>query len=116
MPFPEDAEVVVKQLDEEEWEVRTALRYTGKKESFEVPVGQRTDFASVPRPFVWFLPRYGSYTMAAILHDYMWRERAAAGEMDWVDADGVLIGAVPFSLLEEHLPAPDHAADVGVAP
>ena len=39
--------------------------------------------------------------MAAIIHDYMWRERAAAGEMDWVDADGVFRRAmrelgVPF--------------------
>ena len=101
MPFSPDAEVVVKQLDNENWEVRRSLRYTGTKDSFEVPIGQGTDFASVPRLFVWFLPRYGSYTMAAILHDYLWRARASKGEMDWVDADGLFRRAmrelkVPF--------------------
>jgi hypothetical protein len=101
MPFSPDAEVVVKQVDDRKWEVRATLRYSGITESFEVPIGQTTDFASVPRPFVWFLPRYGSYTMAAILHDYLWRERAAKGQMDWVDADGLFRRAmreldVPF--------------------
>jgi hypothetical protein len=101
MPFKEKSELVVKQIDEENWELRTALSYTGTKDAFDVPVGQKTDFASVPRSFVWFLPRYGGYTMAAILHDYLWRVRAASGEMDWVDADGVFRRAmrelrVPF--------------------
>jgi hypothetical protein len=101
MPFSPDAEVVVKQLDNENWEVKATLRYAGASDSFEVPIGQGTDFASVPRLFAWFLPRYGSYTMAAILHDYLWRECAAKGEMDWVDADGLFRRAmrelkVPF--------------------
>lgn len=101
MPFSVDTELVVKQVGDEDWEVRSALRYSGSRDSFEVPVGQTTDFASVPRPFVWFLPRYGSYTMAAILHDYLWRELAAKGEMAWVDADGIFRRAmrelrVPF--------------------
>jgi hypothetical protein len=101
VPFAPDAEVVVKQLDNKNWEVKTTLRYTGTRDSFEVPVGQGTDFASVPRPFVWFLPRYGSYTMAAILHDYLWRAYAAKGRMDWIDADGLFRRAmrelrVPF--------------------
>ncbi len=101
MPFTPDSEVVVRQIDETNWELRTTLRYEGKVDRFEVPVGQATDFASVPRPFVWFLPRYGAYTKAAILHDYLWRELAAKGEMDWVDADGLFVRAmrelrVPF--------------------
>jgi hypothetical protein len=99
--FPSDSDVVVKQLDETNWELRSILRYQGKVDSFEVPVGQNTDFASVPRPFVWFLPRYGAYTKAAILHDYLWRELAAKGKIDWVDADGLFLRAmrelrVPF--------------------
>ena len=60
-----------------------------------------TDFASVPRVFVWFLPRYGRYTLAAILHDYLWRERASIGAMEYIDADGTFRRAmrelnVPF--------------------
>ena len=56
-----------------------------------VPTGMRTDFASVPRAFVWFLPRYGRYTKAAILHDYLWRHRVAdgTGGVSRRDADGL---------------------------
>jgi Protein of unknown function (DUF1353) len=46
-----------------------------------------TDFASVPRVFVWFLPRYGRYTKAAILHDYLWREAVPAGKLRLAEAD-----------------------------
>ena len=35
--------------------------------TFEVPAGFDTDFASVPTPFTWLVPRYGLYTKAAIL-------------------------------------------------
>jgi len=101
VPFPKDAVVVVKQVDDQNWELREMLRYRANREDFEVPVGQITDFASVPRPFIWFLPRYGAYTMAAILHDYLWRVRAATGKMRWIEADGVFRKAmrelrVPF--------------------
>jgi hypothetical protein len=101
VPFPEGSVVVVKQVDDQNWEVREALRYRANREVFEVPVGQGTDFASTPRPFIWFLPRYGAYTMAAILHDYLWRVRAATGKMRWIEADGVFRRAmrelrVPF--------------------
>ena len=40
MPFPPDAELIVKQLDNQNWEVKATLRYTGTHDSFEVPVGQ----------------------------------------------------------------------------
>lgn len=101
MPFAPDDEVVVAQVDDENWEVRAALHYQGNVDPFTVPVGTRTDFASVPRALIWFLPRYGSYTMAAILHDYLWKVWAAQGRMDWEDADGIFQRAlreldVPF--------------------
>ncbi|HWC10456.1 MAG TPA: DUF1353 domain-containing protein [Acidimicrobiales bacterium] len=95
------AKVVVEQVGDENWLLRKAFEYTGKFETFHVPVGQGTDFASVPRVFVWFLPRYGRYTKAAILHDFLWRERAAKGTLDYIDADGTFRRAmrelgVPF--------------------
>lgn len=101
MPFAPDSELVVAQLAPYDWEVRAALHYQGNIDAFTVPVGTRTDFASVPRPLIWFLPRYGSYTMAAVLHDYLWKVWAAQGRMDWVDADGIFCRAlreleVPF--------------------
>jgi hypothetical protein len=42
----------------------------------------------VPRVFVWFLPRYGRYTKAAILHDFLCDE-ARAGRLKRYDADGI---------------------------
>lgn len=101
MPFEVPDDVVVRQVDDQNWELRSELRYRGKVDRWAVPVGSGTDFASVPRAFVWFLPRYGRYTRAAILHDHLWRTRAAAGEMSWVDADAVFRRAmrelgVPF--------------------
>jgi len=101
MPFIEPKDVIVKQLDDVRWEVRQPLRYQGLRDHYTVEVGNSTDFASVPRIFVWFLPRYGRYTRAAILHDYLWREKAANGEMEWIDADALLRRAmredgVPF--------------------
>jgi uncharacterized protein DUF1353 len=89
MAFPPDAQVVVRQLDEKKWKLVQSLTYQGSREIFVVPAGMVTDFASVPRPFVWFIPQYGIYTKAAILHDYMWGERAAKGLMRWIDADGI---------------------------
>ena len=101
MPFPDDCVVMVQQMDDEEWLTRAVIQYTGNKEPFEVPLESKTDFASVPRVFIWFLPRYGRYTKAAILHDFLWRERAKKGLMTWRDADGVFRRAmrdlnVPF--------------------
>jgi hypothetical protein len=97
----EHAKVVVEQISDTDWKVRQPFDYQGRSELFQVPLHQETDFASVPRLFVWFLPRYGRYTKAAILHDYLWRERVAHQKMDYVDADGTFRRAmrdlgVPF--------------------
>jgi hypothetical protein len=89
MPFVGDADVEVKQVDATNWELLAPLKYQGKFDPFDIPAGMRTDFASVPRPFVWLIPRYGIYTKAAILHDYLWRFQAAPGNITWADADAI---------------------------
>lgn len=99
--FSPGAKVVVEQVDDVNWKVREPFTYTGRREPFAVKAGSETDFASVPRVFVWFLPRYGRYTLAAILHDHLWRDRVASGQMDYIDADGTFRRAmrelgVPF--------------------
>ena len=79
-----------------------ALTYEGQEQlPFAVYRGMETDFASVPRVFVWLLPRYGAYTKAAMVHDLLWREYACKGRMSYRDADGVFRRAlreleVPF--------------------
>jgi hypothetical protein len=93
--------VDIRQVDDQDWQILRALTYHATKEDFEVPVGEHTDFASVPRAFVWFIPRYGRYTKAAILHDYLCSVVVPAGRISRIDADGILRRAmrelgVPF--------------------
>lgn len=99
--FPADSTVDVRQVDDQDWETLRALPYHAKTEDFEVPVQEGTDFASVPRVFVWFIPRYGRYTKAAILHDYLCRIAVPQGRISRIDADGIFRQAmrelgVPF--------------------
>jgi len=89
MPFT--GPVVVQEVDRGDgsrWRLVEPLTYQGRDEPFVVPAGFETDFASVPRAFTWLIPRYGRYTKAAILHDFL-SQQAAAGKFAWVDADGI---------------------------
>jgi hypothetical protein len=79
--------VLVRELDDREWEVLQPFTYRAVEREYEVPQGQLTDFASVPRVFVWLIPRYGRYTLSAILHDHLWRELVPAGVLSYRDAD-----------------------------
>lgn len=99
--FDDDARVVVQQHGDAQWIVWESFKYRASRDTYTVPRGMCTDFASVPRPVVWYLPRYGPYTLAAILHDHLWRELAATGKLRYVDADGIFRRAmreldVPF--------------------
>jgi hypothetical protein len=90
MPFSSDSDVEVKEISDKEWAVLRPIEYQGKQDPFVVPMGQCTDFASVPRVFAWFIPSYGRYTMPAILHDYLWRTGVPEGMLKWPDADAIL--------------------------
>ena len=83
-----ESDVNVREVDDDTWELLEQLVYVGSRETFTVPKGFQTDFASVPRAFVWLLPRYGRYTKASILHDYLCEE-AKAGRFNRDDADGI---------------------------
>ena len=87
--FASGCEVEVRQDGDDTWMTLSSITYHAKYATFHVPPGQGTDFASVPRYFVWLVPRYGRYTKAAILHDYLCRASAERGEISRVDADGV---------------------------
>lgn len=84
MPFVQ-GEVAVMEVDQESWVLLEAIVYQGKAQTFTVPVNFSTDFASVPQAFTWLIPRYGIYTKAAILHDYLCREKI----VNRADADGI---------------------------
>lgn len=82
------------------WTVLQSFSYQARRDQFTVPEGFDTDFASVPRVFTWLLPRYGRWTQAAILHDFLW-SLARRGEISKFDADGIFNRAmrelgVPF--------------------
>lgn len=64
------------------------LVYVGRDERFVVPKGLVTDLATVPAALTWLAPRYGIYTRAAVLHDWL-TEESRAGRFRRVDADGV---------------------------
>lgn len=68
------------------------LEYVGETEVITIPAGTRTDLASVPRLFWWFLAPFGAHESAAVLHDALcdelnryrrlmkaWRKNPAAG-------------------------------------
>ena len=87
--------------DSKFWELRQRIIYHARRGDFEADPPMHTDFASVPRMFVWFLPRYGRYTKAAILHDHLWSKEVPAGRITRRDADGMFRQAmrtleVPF--------------------
>ena len=87
MPFT-DGKIVVEEISDERWALVEPVTYEGNIDTFVVPAGFDTDFASVPRVFVWLLPRYGKYTKAAILHDWLCA-RVREGSFDRADADGL---------------------------
>lgn len=54
------------------WELLTPLSYiTNSNITIIVPIGFRTDLASIPRILWVFLPPDWKYTKAAIIHDYL---------------------------------------------
>lgn len=86
--FVEGTRVLVDQVSETEWvTTHPIIYYPAKGKPVIVDAGFETDFASVPRPLVWFLPRTGLWTLAAILHDWLWRLEAPMGRVTWREAD-----------------------------
>ncbi len=57
------------------WVIRSDFGYDvgaeGSGDVIDVPLGFRTDFASVPRP-LWWIIRRGAVRHAAIIHDYLY--------------------------------------------
>jgi hypothetical protein len=61
------------------WKMTVPLTWTGTFQSQRIGITVdaspdtpfATDLASVPRTMTWLFPRYGAYTKAAIVHDYL---------------------------------------------
>jgi hypothetical protein len=85
MPFA-DENVDLIQTGDTEFTLAHSVTYHGRDESFVVPAGEGTDLASVPIGLTWLVPRYGRYTRAAVLHDYLWSHPELISKSD---ADGI---------------------------
>jgi hypothetical protein len=67
-----DGELAVEATGATMWSLTRPLVYTGTRgDTWTVPAGFTTDFASVPRLMHWLTLPYGGYTRAAVLHDYL---------------------------------------------
>jgi hypothetical protein len=77
--------LVVTEHSETEWRLVENLVYEGNKDTFMIPAGFITDFASVPRLLWSFFPPTGLYTKAAVLHDFLYIVQLISRK----DADGI---------------------------
>lgn len=75
--FTEDVSVVNRLAGRvHEWELLEPVSYYLREEGGEtvvVPRGFRTDFASVPRPFWFWVAPWGRHGRAAVLHDFLYQ-------------------------------------------
>jgi hypothetical protein len=72
--------------------------YVGSKDSgdtVEVPVGFVTDFATIPRLLWIFLPKWGRYGNAAVIHDWLyWSQERPRREADRIFLEGMEVLSV----------------------
>lgn len=87
--FADTKDFVVRRVDPVRWELVRPLTYNGKAQTFVVPAGYITDFASVPWFVQWFIPRTGVWTLAAVLHDFLITDCIPAGVINPRDTDGM---------------------------
>jgi hypothetical protein len=88
VPF-EPGSLTVRRVDANTWSLVDELVYRGSRQRLVVPAGFRTDFATVPRVVTWLVPRFGAYTLAAVLHDFLCTEGIRSGAVSAREADGI---------------------------
>ncbi len=72
-----DSELSIEAASPTTWRLTRALVWTGERDTFSVPAGFVTDFATSPRFLHWLVLPYGPYTRAAVLHDFLLTQLAA---------------------------------------
>jgi hypothetical protein len=93
--FESAAPLAVSQVLDEpySWATIAELVFHGSTRTVRVPVGSRTDWASVPGVLAWLIdPRIGA--AAALMHDYCYRVLIPAGLMTYQEADQLLSEAL----------------------
>lgn len=79
----------VEQQDDGRWALLAPLLYHGSRESWTVPAGFCSDFASVPAAARWLIPADGPWTAAAIAHDWFCDVGIRDRRITSRDADGL---------------------------
>ncbi|MEI4273939.1 DUF1353 domain-containing protein [Klenkia sp. LSe6-5] len=79
----------VQQAEDGRWVLLRPLRYQGSRESWTIPAGFVTDFASVPAAARWLIPADGPWTAAAIAHDWFCDVGIRRDLITSRDADGL---------------------------
>lgn len=73
-----DSELAIEAVSATTWRLTKPLVWNGTKgDTFTVPAGFVTDFATIPRFLHWLVSPYGAYTRAAVLHDWLLEQLAA---------------------------------------
>ena len=68
----------------------------GSGDVINVPIGTYTDFASIPRPLWVFIPKWGKYGNAAVIHDWLyWEQPRSRKEADDIFLEGMVVLEVP---------------------
>lgn len=88
--FDTETPFMVTRHSDTEWKTTFPLVYHGKRDTFHIPSGYVTDFASVPQMLQWFAPSTGKYTLAAVLHDYLC-DQLIDGRARWIPRDAGLV-------------------------
>ena len=79
------------QVDADRWMLLAAFSYTKDDGTvYTAPAGMTTDLASIPRALWAILPPFGSYTGAAVIHDFLYQ----AQPVTKAEADHVLAEAM----------------------
>jgi len=95
-------DIEVRVVDDTTWELLKDVVYKDTDTEYRVPVGYRTDFASVPRATSWLYPRTGAYSAAAIVHDWLITDMlptgyVASNHVDFVFRNAMKELGVPFA-------------------
>lgn len=84
MPFTTD--LVTREWAGHTWKLVHALKYQGQEDTFTIPAGFVTDYATVPDALCWLINKTGpGYTKAAVLHDWLLTELAAGADPEHGD-------------------------------
>ena len=100
----EPARIVLRQVGSSKFQLMEGFTYSGAAGTWTVTPADlpETDLASIPQFMSWFVGRYGSHTLAALLHDHLVRNGSTLDEpVTRMEADEVFRQAlteldVPF--------------------